>query len=93
VRLERLDLEQDGALVLVVVEGSHFLWRMVRRLVGVLVAVGRGELDVAAAAALLDGPSALPARLTAPAAGLFLDRVTYAGDTQETRVRPVTPIW
>ena len=29
---------------LVRIVGSHFLWKMVRRMVGVLVAVGRGEL-------------------------------------------------
>jgi tRNA pseudouridine38-40 synthase len=54
VLIERLDIVDDGALVLVVIEGSHFLWRMVRRVVGVLVAIGHGDLDVAAAVALLE---------------------------------------
>ena len=43
---------------------------------GEAVAVGRGELTQAEVVALLNGPSALPARLTAPAAGLFLERVS-----------------
>jgi tRNA pseudouridine38-40 synthase len=87
VLLERLDVAIDGSLVLVVVEGSHFLWKMVRRIVGVMVAVGRGDVDVDAAAAWLRDESDAPARLTAPASGLFLERVFYEG---EARIMPVT---
>src|SRR6478735_7377639 len=54
VLLERLDLVEDGDLILFVVEGSHFLWRMVRRLVGVLVSVGKGEMNRGDAVALLE---------------------------------------
>ncbi|MBM3777559.1 MAG: tRNA pseudouridine(38-40) synthase TruA [Acidimicrobiia bacterium] len=83
VHLETMDLHEDGDLLVVHVEGSHFLWKMVRRLVGVLVEVGRGRLGEAEAAALLDGASDLPARLTAPASGLFLERVFYPGDPRD----------
>ncbi len=48
--LERLELVEAGALMLVRVQGSHFLWKMVRRIVGVLAAVGRGEMKPADAA-------------------------------------------
>ena len=92
VLLERLDFVVDGGLILVGVEGSHFLWRMVRRLVGVLVAVGRGELDSRAASALLEGRSELPAKLTAPASGLFLERVFYKGDDRTVLLTPATPV-
>ena len=34
-----------GALILVRLSASHFLWKMVRRVVGTLVQVGAGELD------------------------------------------------
>jgi tRNA pseudouridine38-40 synthase len=92
VRVERLDLLEDGALLLVVVQGSHFLWKMVRRLVGVLAAVGRGEIDAAAAGSFLHEASNAPARLTAPASGLFLERVFYKGDTLDAPVRAITPV-
>jgi tRNA pseudouridine38-40 synthase len=92
VLLERLDFATDGALILVGIEGSHFLWRMVRRLVGVLVAVGRGELLPQAATALLEGRSDLPAKLTAPASGLFLERVFYRNDDRKVPVRAATPV-
>jgi tRNA pseudouridine38-40 synthase len=83
VAVEELALHEDGDLILVHIEGSHFIWKMVRRLVGVLVAVGKGELDEREAAALLSSRSDLPARLTAPASGLFLERVYYAGEPRD----------
>ena len=92
VLLERLEFGVDGSLILIGVEGSHFLWRMVRRLVGVLVEVGKGELAPAAAAKLLEGRSELPAKLTAPASGLFLDRVFYKGDSRDATLRAATPV-
>jgi tRNA pseudouridine38-40 synthase len=81
VQLQSLDIREFGDLILVRVEGSHFIWKMVRRIVGVLVEVGRGGLTPAEAAALLSARSDVPARLTAPAAGLFLEQVRYEGDT------------
>ncbi len=86
VLVESLDLHEDGDLILVHIEGSHFIWKMVRRLVGILVEVGKGGLSAGEAAALLTGDSGLPARLTAPAAGLFLERVYYEGDPRDVPV-------
>jgi tRNA pseudouridine38-40 synthase len=92
VLVDRLDVIEDGALVLVGIEGSHFLWKMVRRLVGVLVAIGRSELEPADAAGFVASESAVPATLTAPASGLFLARVYYKGDRRDEPIRPITPI-
>lgn len=91
--VERLDIAEDGDLVLVRIDGSHFLWKMVRRIVGVLVEIGRGALQPTDAARFLAAPSAVPARLTAPASGLFLARVYYEGDARDTALRPATPLW
>lgn len=92
VLIEQLDVLEFDDLLLVVIEGSHFLWKMVRRVVGVLVEVGRGALTSADAAALLTSPSDQPARLTAPASGLFLERVRYEHDAVDADLRPPTPI-
>jgi tRNA pseudouridine38-40 synthase len=92
VLVERVDVLEDGDLLLIVVEGSHFLWKMVRRLVGVIVDVGRGNLDVAEAARYLVEESGVPARLTAPASGLFLADVYYEGDQRDPTVRALTPV-
>jgi tRNA pseudouridine38-40 synthase len=73
-----VEVEQD--LILFRIEASHFLWRMVRRIVGVLVKVGKRELTLAEFDALLGArcdPKWNVASWTAPAAGLFLEQVTY----------------
>ena len=80
VLVDRLELAEDGDLLLIRIVGSHFLWRMVRRIAGVLAAVGRGELTPAQVRSFLDERSDLPATLTAPASGLFLEAVFYPGD-------------
>jgi tRNA pseudouridine38-40 synthase len=80
VLIDRIEIVEEGDLVIVGIQGSHFLWRMVRRMVGVLVEIGRGNLAPADAASFLAESSEAPARLTAPASGLFLARVAYKGD-------------
>ncbi|MEO8078352.1 MAG: tRNA pseudouridine(38-40) synthase TruA [Acidobacteriota bacterium] len=95
VLVDRVEIAETGALVLIRIQGSHFLWKMVRRMVGVLAAVGRHDLKPSAAAAFLDGTaerSASPAALAAPAAGLFLEAVLYQGDQQPGPMRPVVNI-
>jgi len=92
VQLDRLELAEAGALVLIRVRGSHFLWKMVRRLVGVLVEVGRGGLSATDVRAFLRTPSGTPARLTAPAAGLFLERVYYDAAEPDPPLNPAVPV-
>jgi tRNA pseudouridine38-40 synthase len=87
VLVDALEIHEDGDLILVHIEGSHFIWKMVRRLVGVLVEIGRGRLPEADAVAMLTTRSELPARLTAPASGLFLERVYYEGDARDAPVQ------
>jgi len=84
VAIERIEIAEDGDVILVRVEGSHFLWKMVRRMVGVMVEAGRGSITPEQAEAFLCEESSAPAKLTAPASGLFLERVYY----QEQRDRP-----
>ncbi len=87
VQLDGVDLFEDEDLLVVHIEGSHFLWKMVRRLVGVLVEVGRGGMRPEEAVRLLDEPSPVVARLTAPASGLFLERVFYPGEPRDAAIR------
>lgn len=87
VLIDTCELYEEGDLILVHVEGSHFIWKMVRRLVGVLVEVGRGGLTVADAAGMLVAASGVPATLTAPASGLFLERVYYKGDRRDLPIQ------
>jgi tRNA pseudouridine38-40 synthase len=88
VLVDSLVIVEDGALLLIRVRGSHFLWKMVRRIVGVLAAVGRSELKPRDA--LSDEVDV--AALTAPAAGLFLERVYYRKDEAADQLRGVLRI-
>jgi tRNA pseudouridine38-40 synthase len=92
VLLERLELAEAGGLVLIRVRGSHFLWKMVRRLVGVLVHVGRGQLPIDEVSRLLERASDTPARLTAPPSGLFLERVYYEEGEPDPPLEPAFSI-
>jgi len=79
VELEACDVGRVGDFVLVRLIASHFLWNQVRRMVGSLVVVGRGEASPDDVAVWLAGATPPPA-LAAPAAGLFLEAVRYAGE-------------
>jgi tRNA pseudouridine38-40 synthase len=87
VAIERIEIAEDGDLILIRVEGSHFLWKMVRRMVGVMVDAGSGGTTLEQAEKFLRGDSDIPAKLTAPASGLFLERVYYRGDARKPPLR------
>ncbi len=91
VEVARVELVEEPDALLLIVEGSHFLWKMVRRMTGVLVEVGRGGLEARDVTPLLASPHGLPARLTAPASGLFLARVIYPGDRASAIPLPPGP--
>jgi tRNA pseudouridine38-40 synthase len=92
VLIEGIELAEAGDLLLIRVAGSHFLWKMVRRLVGVMVEAGRRGLTPEELQQFMTGPSEGPARLTAPASGLFLERVFYEGDSRRFPLRPAIPV-
>jgi tRNA pseudouridine38-40 synthase len=96
VEVQSVEVVEAGALILIRVHGSHFLWKMVRRVVGVLAAVGRGELRAADAERFLVASTPAggltPAALTAPASGLFLEGVYYKGDRGPGPIRAVLAI-
>lgn len=89
VLVDDIRIARAGDLLLVRVTGSHFIWKMVRRIVGVLVAVGTGGLSLEDTRRFLREKSGTPAQLTAPASGLFLERVYYEGDKRPDELLPV----
>jgi tRNA pseudouridine38-40 synthase len=97
VEVEGVEIAEEGALVLVRLVASHFLWKMVRRVVGALVRLGAGELTPTQLEELLTarrprGLAEAPAAWTAPPSGLFLERVRYAGDGELPRVTAAVPV-
>ena len=68
---------EHGAQLLYRIRGNGFLHHMVRNLVGTMLDVGRGYLDIGAIPAILAARSRDAAGPTAPAQGLFLHSVDY----------------
>jgi tRNA pseudouridine38-40 synthase len=79
VDVHELTVNLRPGMMVVRIGASHFLWRMVRRIVGALVAVGAGKLTVEDIRLALRRaqPNETIAQLTAPASGLFLEKVEY----------------
>lgn len=94
VEVVRCEVATEGDLVLVRLVASHFLWKMVRRVVGALVEVGAGALSGDDFAALLTRAPVRfdPAAATAPPSGLFLERVLYPQEAPLAPLRAITPV-
>lgn len=92
VHINSVDVQASGDLILIRIVGSHFIWKMVRQIVGVLAEVGRDKLSLNEVKNFLHTESSEPARLTAPPSGLFLERVYYKGDVWLKELRPMMSI-
>lgn len=75
--VESSEIAVDEGLILYRIEASHFLWKMVRKLVAHLVAIGRGAQP--------------DPHETAPPSGLFLEAITYDGKF-ERPLFPIIPV-
>ena len=73
-------LKEFNDIIALRVVGSHFLWKMVRRIVGVTVEAGRNNFTNRDIEKMLNSYSETPARFTAPPSGLFLEKVLYESD-------------
>jgi tRNA pseudouridine38-40 synthase len=88
VLIENVELKEAGDLILIRITGSHFLWKMVRRIVGVLAEIGRGKMTEEDLLLFLNNKSSEPAKYTPPPSGLFLERVLYKGDKLNKELKP-----
>ncbi len=92
VLIENISLKENEDIILLRIQGSHFIWKMVRRITGVLVEVGRNKKSVRDVEFYLNNFSAEPAKYTAPPSGLFLEKVFYAGEKHENLFEPTIRI-
>jgi tRNA pseudouridine38-40 synthase len=77
VLIDNIKVSEDNELILINIKASHFLWKMVRRLTGSLVEIGRGNLSKDKLEYYLKNLSGEPSKFTAPPSGLFLEKVYY----------------
>jgi tRNA pseudouridine38-40 synthase len=76
-RMLRAQVSAEAPIVRVELEASGFLYRMVRSIVGTLLAVGRGNLTPDEFRAVLESRDRSRAEAVAPPQGLCLTRVSY----------------
>jgi tRNA pseudouridine38-40 synthase len=82
VKVDVAEIREAGDLIILRFVGSHFLWKMVRRMAGIIVEAGRGNVSYHDVKNMLTQFSDLPAKHTAPPSGLFLEQVFYEGDRE-----------
>jgi tRNA pseudouridine38-40 synthase len=90
--VEHSEIFIDGDLICFRVGASHFLWKMVRRIVGMLAEVGRGKSSVSDFERLIKFKSNAAAKFTAPPSGLFLEKVLYKGDAPPSEKKSIFPV-
>jgi len=82
-------VERQGDLVLFTVAGDGFLYKMVRNMVGTLLEIASGHLPQGCIPKILESRDRQQAGKTAPACGLYLNRVFYdlpGWDSYQTNV-------
>lgn len=89
VLIKDIQMKEENDLILIRIVGSHFLWKMVRRMVGVLVEIGKGNLSETDINFFLENETNEPAKYTAPPSGLFLENVYYKGDNVLNELKPI----
>ena len=87
--VERCELAAAGDLILVRIAASHFLWKMVRKLISFLVEVGRGNQTSIVPRLKASGEPWSP---TAPPSGLFLEAIVYEGESFDRPLVPIVPV-
>ena len=75
--LTRCEVRRAGPLIIFVLEGDGFLYKMCRGIVGTLVQVGQGKLGTDGILGILQQRDRRAAGMTAPAHGLVLWSVRY----------------
>jgi tRNA pseudouridine38-40 synthase len=75
--VEDIIIEDTKEKIFIRIKASHFLWKMVRRIVGVLAEAGRGSFTNSDIERFLNTKSDEPAKFTAPPSGLFLEKIYY----------------
>ena len=89
VNFEQVQLTEVDGIIALRIAGSHFLWKMVRRIVGITAEAGRGKFTIGDIEQMLNSYSDIPAQFTAPPSGLFLEAVLYEGEKQSEMKLPI----
>lgn len=75
--IHKLEISKRGRKIKILTEGSGYLYKMVRIISGALMEVGFGKLEPSDIEAILEARKRTNKFSTAPAKGLFLEKVFY----------------
>lgn len=75
--IKELSITKEGNLLHFTFVGDGFLYNMVRILMGTILQIGTGELDISVIDRVFETKQRIDAGPTAPSHGLFLDEVYY----------------
>ena len=75
--VEYFRVQREGDLITFTVKADGFLYNMVRIMVGTLLAIGQGRIPYGALPDIISAEDRSKAGPTAPACGLYLNRVFY----------------
>lgn len=70
-------VERQGDMVLLTVEADGFLYNMVRIMVGTLIRIAEGKFEPDCIEGIINAKDRAKAGPTAPACGLYLNKVRY----------------
>ncbi len=76
ITVDSVDIREEGDEIIIEVKGRSFLYKMVRRMVGVMTECGRGMIEPQTVLKLLNRAKPVQT-ITAPANGLVLVKVVY----------------
>jgi tRNA pseudouridine38-40 synthase len=89
--VESSEVAVHDDLILFRIAASHFLWKMVRKLVACMVEVGRRTMKAEDVEAMIRKPREL-FQPTAPPSGLFLEAIVYQGESFDRPLEPIVPV-
>lgn len=75
--LDKLDIDMAGDEIIFTVEARSFIYHQVRNMVGTLAEVGSGKLAPEDVKRILEAKDRTKAGISAPACGLYLNKVMY----------------
>lgn len=90
--VDRVEIGTADDLILIRIGASHFLWKMVRKLIAALAEIGRGSMPVDDFRALLAQAERGAFQPAAPPSGLFLEAVTYEKEIFDRPLEPLVPV-
>jgi len=88
--VDSCEVGRSEELILFRIVASHFLWKMVRKLVAFIVEIGRGTATSKDLESRLHADAAV-FQPTAPPSGLFLEAITYS-EKFDRPLRPIIPV-